>query len=155
MFIVRIETYLFRARQMFPSKITLPILLVSTLAACAANTGTPAPSTQTTAADSAARGTIVLLNRTHALRVMQREYPALLRDAHVTGEVFVRVTLGAEGRVSEAEVLRATHPDFWSAASRVARQLLFSPPAAAGERVTVRMHFAPSGLAEADVSIVR
>lgn len=136
---------------MRPSRIALPILLAATFAACAGNAGAAASASAEPAAAPAPG--VTLLNRAQALRWMQREYPALLRDAQVTGEVIVRVTLDVSGRVAEASVLRTTHEDFRNPGRHVASRLQFSPPAAAERQLTVRLHFAPAGMGLADVSI--
>lgn len=132
------------------TRIALPLLLCSVLSACAAGAGAGAEPSATTAPQAAG---VQLLNRAEALRLMSRNYPALLRDAQVTGDVVVRVTLNAQGGVAERTLARSTHQLFGAAALTVADQLLFTPPAAAGERVNVRMQFTLDQ--RADISIVR
>lgn len=123
-------------------RIVLPIVIAAALAACAANAGTSAAAEP--AATVAGSG-VTLLNERAALNAMQLSYPQLLRDARVTGTAHVVVTLDAAGRVSETNLRSSTHHLFEPAAHRVAENLLFSPPAAAGQRVAIRMDFAPRG----------
>jgi len=131
-------------------RLALPVLLFSA-AGCAASTGaTASASTSSTAAES---GGVELLNRAEALRLMDRYYPQLLRDARVTGDVVVRLALDAQGGVAEREVLRSTQEQFSNAALTVAEELRFTPPAAAGTRVNVRMQFVLDGGAR--ITVVR
>lgn len=132
---------------MRPTRIALPLLFFA-LSACASSAGMEA-----SASTSAQAGSVQLLNRAEALQLMDRYYPQLMRDARVTGEVVVRLTLNAEGGVAEQSVLRSTQELFGNAALTVAEQLRFTPPAAAGQRVDVRMQFALGQ--EADIEILR
>lgn len=139
---------------MRPSRIALPLVLALVVAACAGNAGGAASAPASAGAgatEAGARGGIQLLNRRAGLNTMQTSYPPLLRDARVTGDVVVEVTLDALGRVSGAVVRSSTHPDFYAPGQQVARRLRFTAPAAAGQRVTVRIQFAP--LTSADIVI--
>jgi TonB family protein len=131
---------------MRPIRIALPLLLLSA-AACASSAGVEASASTSPAAS------VQLLNRAEALRLMDRYYPQLMRDARVTGEVVVRLTLNADGTVADEAVLRGTQELFSNAAITVAEQLRFSPPSLAGQQVQVRMQFALDQ--EANIGIVR
>ncbi|HEU0299598.1 MAG TPA: TonB family protein [Longimicrobium sp.] len=94
-------------------------------------------------ADSSAAGTVRLLQEDRARQLILREFPPLLRDAGVTGEVVMVLTLAADGSVERSIVVSSTPDHFRSAAYAVGDRLRFSPPAAAGQRVRVRLHFVP------------
>lgn len=114
-------------------------LMVALMAACtsaATPRGEPAPAT---AAVADSLSSIRLRNLGEGLRLMQRAYPPLLRDAGVTGEVMAELALNADGTVQNVRVNRATHDLFRAPAAEVAERLWFSPPAAAGWPVRVRM----------------
>ena len=48
-------------------------------------------------------------------RDFQPDYPANLLQREIEGTATVRVLIGTDGRVREAQVVRATHPDFGKA----------------------------------------
>jgi TonB family protein len=96
------------------------------------------------AADSSAAGTVRLLNQGEGQRLIVREYPPLLRDAGVTGEVVMVLTLAADGSVERSIVVSSTADLFRGSAYSVGERLRFSPPPAAGTRVRVRLHFVPN-----------
>lgn len=132
------------------SRIVLPLLLTLTITACAGNAGGGASAS---GGAPAARSNVVLQNRAEALRLMRHRYPQALQDRRVGGEVVLEVTLDAAGAVTASRVRRSTHASFSEAAMQVATGLRFSRPAAAGERVNVRMNFADmsrSGIAIVD-----
>jgi TonB family protein len=131
------------------SRIALPILLAFSVAACAARAGAAA---STGAAEASAASNVALQNRAAAVQLLLRNYPPLMWDARVTGEVFVQVTLDAAGVVTDSKVLRSTMTYFDEPALKVAEQLRFSAPAAAGQRVDVRMLFAQPE--QASISVV-
>jgi TonB family protein len=128
-------------------RIALSLLLLASAGACAsrgaAEGSAPTPATAETGAE--------MRNRSEALRLMDRYYPQLLRDARVTGEVVVRITLDAQGGVVDRRVVRSTQEQFSNAALTVAEQLLFTRPAAAGEALEVEMHFRPDNTMRIDV----
>lgn len=86
-------------------------------------------------------GRVMLLNASDARRAMDFFYDPLLRDAGVTGQVEVDLTLEVDGGVRRWEVDNSTHERFTVSAERVARSLRFTPPQAAGQVVRVRMDF--------------
>jgi TonB family protein len=131
------------------SRIVLPLLLVLAIAACAANAGAVASAG---GGGAGARARPELQNRVEALRLMRSRYPQHLQDARTAGEVVVVVTLDAAGAVTESTIRRSSHASFSEAARYVAGQLRFSPPAAAGERVNVRMLF--SDMSRASIAVV-
>ncbi|HEX2080511.1 MAG TPA: hypothetical protein VHG08_22600 [Longimicrobium sp.] len=98
----------------------------------------------TVPADSAAAPVPQLLNADEGQRLIVREYPPLLRDAGVTGEVVMLLTLAADGRVERSVVIYTTADLFRGAGYSVGDRLRFSPPAVAGQRVRVRLHFVPN-----------
>jgi TonB family protein len=119
------------------------ILLLSALLVSAAGCTPPATGgVEAGAAPSAAAdGGVALLNRAEAVRAMDMFYDPLLRDAGVTGRVFVDVALQADGTVRAARVVRSTHERFTDPAERVARLLRFTPQAEPGTAVRLRMEF--------------
>lgn len=132
---------------MRPIRIALPLLLATTLAACAANAGVSA-----SAESAAAQGSLTLLNSAEGVQAMERNYPLLLRDARVTGEVMLAVTVDAQGVVTGSSVISSTQDLFSEPAQRAAQGLRFSAPSVAGSRVRVRMAFAPDA---SHISVVR
>lgn len=130
-------------------RIVLPLLLTFSITACASNAGGGASAGGTA---DAPHSRAVLQNRVEALRLMRHRYPQAQQDRRVAGEVVVQVTLDAAGGVTGTTIRRSTHAAFSEAARQVASQLRFSPPAAAGERVNVRMHF--SDVSRASIAVV-
>ncbi len=133
------------------SRTVLPLLLALAFAACAANAGAGATASAG-GAQAGAGARPVLQNRVEALRLMRSRYPQHMQDARTAGEVVVVVTLDAAGAVTGSTIRRSSHASFSEAARYVAGQLRFSPPAAAGERVNVRMLF--SDLSRASIAVV-
>jgi serine/threonine-protein kinase len=64
-------------------------------------------------------------------------YPPDARDSGAQGTVTVEVTIGTDGRVSDARVLRAVHPALDAAALSAARQWTFQPSTLDGRAVSV------------------
>lgn len=95
------------------------------------------------AADSA--GTLTSESAARIDRMMQREYPPLLRDAGVGGTAVLTFTVNADSVVDRQSIsmVRADHHDFHQAAARVLRGLRFVP-AELPIRVTARFTFVPS-----------
>lgn len=119
-------------------RIPRPLFLcVLLLAACTP----PATVGAEAGAGAEAEGGVMLLNASDARQAMDTFYDPLLRDAGVTGRVEVDVTLHADGTVRRWQVESSTHDRFTVSAERVARALRFTPPAAAGAVVRVRMDF--------------
>ena len=66
------------------------------------------------------------------------EYPRMARDAMIQGIVIIQATIGADGRVVDAEVLRPI-PFLSQAALDAVRQWRFTPPQLNGEPIAVIM----------------
>ena len=66
------------------------------------------------------------------------EYPRMARDAKIQGIVIIQATIGADGRVVDAEVLRPI-PFLSQAALDAVRQWRFTPPQLNGEPIAVIM----------------
>lgn len=116
---------------------TLGFLLALSACATAAPPGAePAAEAQAQAGEG-----VRLLNASDVVSRMRAAYPVLLWDARVTGSVVVELTLNTDGTVQTAEVRRSSHDQFSTAAQRVASTMRFSPPAVAGRKVWVSMHF--------------
>ena len=58
---------------------------------------------------------------------LSREYPRLLRDAGLSGEVRAHLLVDAQGRVEEVIVVRSTHAEFTAATRRLLLRLRFIP----------------------------
>jgi periplasmic protein TonB len=66
----------------------------------------------------------------------QPDYPTALLNKSVEGSATIRVLVGTDGRVREAQVVSATHPDFGKAAVRQAlKAWRFKPATRGGEAV--------------------
>jgi TonB family protein len=76
-------------------------------------------------------------------------YPDAAKTARISGVVMLQVTVGVEGNVLEAKVLRG-HPLLTQAALEAVRQWRYSPTVLNGEPVpvtaTVSVRFHPSGV---------
>jgi len=64
------------------------------------------------------------------------QYPAIARDAHVTGSVNVRVVIDGDGNVVEATAISG-HPLLRAAAQAAAKEAKFAPTKLSGEPVLV------------------
>lgn len=63
----------------------------------------------------------------------QPDYPANLLQREIEGSATVRVLIGTDGRVREAQVVRATHPDFGKATVKQALKAWRFNPATRGD----------------------
>lgn len=70
-----------------------------------------------------------VLDRNGLSRVLERHYPAVLRDARVSGRVVIELVVDEEGVPVEgsARVIEASHPAFGEAALRAVDRFRFSP----------------------------
>lgn len=126
----------------------LSLLVTCSLAACAPAAPPAAAAAAVAVADSTS---VRLRNLGEGLRLMQRGYPQLMRDAGVTGDVSVDLALNADGTVRDARVHRTSAELFSRPSLDVAERLRFSPPPAAGWPVRVRMKWELQG---GDIQVV-
>ena len=80
-------------------------------------------------------GTVIAPTKIHDVAP---EYPRMARDAKIQGIVIIQATIGADGRVVDAEVLRPI-PFLSQAALDAVRQWRFTPPQLNGEPIAVIM----------------
>lgn len=88
------------------------------------------------------RGTVrppVLLNHGELHRLLQRLYPDSERELGREGMVVLTLSVGADGRVTGAEISRSAGAAFDAAALRLAEKLRYAPAEDAGRPVAVRM----------------
>jgi TonB family protein len=79
-------------------------------------------------------------NRSEVLRLLETEYPPLLRDAGIGGTVQLRVHVDAEGNVAQVELAEPSgHEALDQAALRVGERFVFAPALSDGQRVPVRI----------------
>jgi TonB family protein len=80
-----------------------------------------------------------LINRDEVARALSRNYPPLLRDAGVTGQVLLRIRILSDGTVDpqSVSVEMSTHDAFTDAAKRVVLLMRFSSAKVAGTPVRV------------------
>ena len=76
----------------------------------------------------------------------QPDYPVRMLNREIEGNAVIKVLIGTDGRVREAQVVRATHPDFGEASARHAlKAWRFKPAMRGGEAVedwqTLTVHF--------------
>lgn len=71
-----------------------------------------------------------------AVRLVQPQYPALARRAHVSGQVSVQVVIDLEGNIAAAQVVDG-HPLLRAAAIKAARESRFTPTQLNGKPVMV------------------
>lgn len=77
-----------------------------------------------------------LTNTNDVSAALQRNYPPLLRDAGIGGEVMLLVYIEPDGRVTSREISRSSgHQALDDAALRVAEVMRFTPPLNRGEPV--------------------
>jgi TonB family protein len=72
-------------------------------------------------------------------RLLLQEYPPLLRDAGVSGEVRVRFVVDQNGRATEVVVLHSTHVEFVGPTRRVLGRVRFVPATVQGLPVRARV----------------
>ncbi len=82
-----------------------------------------------------------LRNTRDIQRFLERNYPPLLRDSRVDGEVMVNFILDEEGRpeMETAQVTSASHPAFEAPALRAAERMRFRTAQIGGRDVRVRV----------------
>lgn len=88
------------------------------------------------------RGTVrppVLLNHGELHRLLQRLYPESERDLGREGMVVLSLSVGVDGRVTGAEVVRSAGAAFDAAALRLSENLRYAPAEDAGRPIAVRM----------------
>jgi TonB family protein len=117
------------------------IILSGLLALSACATAAPGSATPEAEEQAQTAGGVRLLNASAAVSNIRTQYPQLLWDAGVTGAVVVDLTLDAAGRVASAQLRSSTHEMFSGPGRNVATGLHFTPPAAAGQTVRVRVKF--------------
>jgi periplasmic protein TonB len=80
-----------------------------------------------------------LSNQAEIARQLERNYPALLRDAGVQGVVQVRMRVMEDGRVDPASItiVSASHEQFGDATRRTVERLRFRPARVGGRPVRV------------------
>lgn len=80
-----------------------------------------------------------LTNRSEVDRLMQRNYPPLLRDAGIAGQVTLRFRVNEDGRVDAESIAveNASHDAFGDAARRVVERMRFRPATVGGRAVRV------------------
>lgn len=78
-------------------------------------------------------------NLTEVVRFMERNYPPDLRDDGVTGIVYVRVRILADGRAeaATARILEAPHQDFGAVALKALQIMRFQPAVRHGQETSV------------------
>jgi TonB family protein len=68
---------------------------------------------------------------------LNRNYPALLRDAGIEGRAMVAVLVGADGKVQDRRIVNTSgYPSLDSAAVTVASEMLFTPASSGGKRIS-------------------
>ena len=66
-------------------------------------------------------------------------YPRELRERGIQGFATVDILVDSSGRVVEATVVKATHPDFGAKAVAAAKAWKFEPASAQGQPITTRV----------------
>ncbi|HEU0299599.1 MAG TPA: TonB family protein [Longimicrobium sp.] len=100
----------------------------------------PAPA-QPAPSQPAPAGPVRITNEASVTRLMAGAVPRQIYDAGVTGDVLLDVVLNSDGTVQSATDVEATNETFRAPAQRIVRSIRFSPPAATGTTVRVRMRF--------------
>ena len=68
-------------------------------------------------------------------RDFRAEYPVAAKEEGIEGTVILKLTIGVDGKVSAAKVVRGIHPDLDAAARAAAFQFTFIPGKVAGQLV--------------------
>jgi TonB family protein len=115
-----------------------------------ARPGTPSPTPDVTAGSGGSGDALTregfeirsvapaLLNQDDVKRALERNYPAMLRDAGISGRVTLWLLLDETGRVTRADVKESSgHAAFDDAARRVGEMMRFSPAMNRDARVKV------------------
>jgi TonB family protein len=95
------------------------------------------------AADSAAGGPTRFINASAVPRFMRESYPRELRSERATGTTDLELTVAADGRVQETQVLRSSRGTFTRRSVRVAEQLRFNRAAEPVRTVRVQLRWHP------------
>lgn len=120
------------------ARIALPLLLLSSLPACAARGAASAPLAEV--------GTVTLLNRDEMVRLMASRFTPGMRSVRRDGFVVMEVALDAGGAVTSSRYQSAGGGlSVNTIAHELAPRLRFSPPPAAGTRVLVRLAYDRDG----------
>jgi TonB family protein len=108
--------------------VTAGTVTAGTAGGTGTGTAPPGPPTGTFSANLVDRAAS-LSNRDEITRLLQRFYPAALRDAGVEGSVQVQFVVGADGRVDmqSVEIISTTHSMFTEASLRALREFRFRP----------------------------
>ena len=77
--------------------------------------------------------------RRQAARLLEREYPPLLRDAGVEGQAVIDFVVDEQGIPRDVKVERATHEAFGQAGVEVIRQARFNPARVGTQAVPMRI----------------
>jgi protein TonB len=82
-----------------------------------------------------------LTNRSEVARLVERNYPPLLRDAGISGSVTLSFVVNEDGRVNESsiEVLDSSHEGFADAARRAVSRMRFRPAKVNNQAVKVKV----------------
>jgi protein TonB len=80
-----------------------------------------------------------VLERTGLARILERNYPSILRDSRVNGRVIIELVVDEDGVPvpGSARVIEASHPAFGEATLRVADRFRFRPARIDGTAVPV------------------
>ncbi len=73
------------------------------------------------------------------LRTPPPEYPVALRRANITGLVVVKLDINAEGKVTEASVVKSNQPKLEPHALRAVKNWLFKPATKDGVAVAASL----------------
>lgn len=83
-----------------------------------------------------------IMNRSEVVRAMTREYPSILRDAGIGGEIVVYFFIDVDGSVLDARVFQSSgHSALDEAAIKVAGVYRFSPALNRDQKVQVWVQF--------------
>jgi hypothetical protein len=89
--------------------------------------------------------TVTLLNRDEMIRLMNSRYTREMRSRHSDGFVVIEVVLDAAGTVTSSRYVSSGGGVSINTAHGLASRLRFTQPAAAGQRVLVRLSYDRDG----------
>lgn len=123
---------------LFPMKLTSLLLAVGALLLSACSM----PSSVPTSREPTPMGTVYAESdvdtRPMPIRTLRPIYPAVERDAGISGEARVRVIVDAEGRVRAVEGVQSSTPGFGLSAAESVAKWVFKPARKNGEAVACR-----------------
>lgn len=126
------------------SRTALPLLLLTVVSACAPKAPVAVP--ESAASPASASGMVQLLNYDEKVRLLSSRFTPEMRRLYRGGYSVLELELDAGGAVTNSRYVRAGGGQgVHKIARELAPRMRFTRPAAAGQRVVVRMAYDRNG----------